>query len=68
MAKRLAIVNSDCVACGSCLKVCPMGAIEIFKGVIAKVNAAICVGCGKCMKECPAGVIDIIAREVKNEE
>ena len=51
--KRKAFVEqSDCVACGCCVKVCPLGAIQIIKGVK-------CVGCGKCAKECPAGVIMI---------
>ena len=58
--KRSALVNqSDCVACGCCLKVCPMGAITIFKGIMANVDTAKCIGCGKCAKECPASVIEM---------
>ena len=68
MAKRLAKISNECVACGSCLKVCPMNAITIFKGVIARVDKSLCVGCGKCFKECPAGVIEIVNREVKDEK
>lgn len=61
--KRKAFVETDlCVACGCCVKVCPMNAIEIFKGIMAAVNEAKCIGCGKCAKECPASVIEI--REV----
>ena len=61
--KKKAFVNSsDCVACGCCVKVCPLGAITIFKGITAKVDLSKCVGCGKCAKECPAGIIEI--REV----
>ena len=34
--KRKAFVEqSDCVACGCCVKVCPLGAIQIIKGVNA---------------------------------
>ena len=59
-----AVVNQvDCVACGCCMKVCPLQAIEIVKGIAAQVNQAQCVGCGKCVKECPASVIAI--QEVK---
>lgn len=62
--KRKAFVDmDDCVACGSCVKVCPMSAIEIWRGIMAKVNIDKCVGCGKCSKECPATVIQI--REVQ---
>ena len=58
--KRKAIVAQDqCVACGCCVKVCPMGAIQIMKGIMAAVDFSKCVGCGKCAKECPASVITI---------
>ena len=57
--KRKAFVNTDdCVACGCCIKVCPRNAIEIWKGIMAKVDIA------KCEKECPASVIKI--QEVKS--
>lgn len=58
---KKAFVNySLCVACGCCVKVCPMRAIEIIKGINAEVNVDKCVGCGKCVKECPASVIEIM--------
>lgn len=58
--KRKALVAAeDCVACGCCVKVCPKQAIEIWKGIAAKINLDTCVGCGKCAKECPASVIKI---------
>lgn len=58
--KRKAFVNDDmCVACGCCVKVCPMKAINIHNGIFAKVDYDKCVGCGKCSKECPASVIEI---------
>ena len=61
--KRKAFVaQEDCVACGCCVKVCPLDAIQVVKGIMAQVNMDKCVGCGKCAKECPASVIEI--REV----
>lgn len=58
--RRKAVVDQKaCVACGCCVKVCPVGAIEIWKGIAAQVNQDKCVGCGKCAKECPASVIEI---------
>lgn len=62
--KRKAFVDAgSCVACGCCVKVCPLGAISVWRGIAANVNADICVGCGKCARECPASVIAI--REVQ---
>ena len=64
MKKRKSVVGKHCVACGSCLKVCPKDAIEIWKGVIAQVDLNKCVGCGLCAKECPAGTIEMVMMEV----
>lgn len=58
--KKKAIVTTDmCVACGCCVNICPINAIEIWKGIMAKVHTEKCVGCGKCAKECPASIITI---------
>ena len=60
---RRAVVREDtCVACGCCVKVCPLGAIQVWKGVAARVDTDRCVGCGKCAGECPAGTISLKAR------
>ena len=61
--RRTAKIGADCVACGCCVKVCPLQAIEIVRGVMAQVRQDKCVGCGKCARECPASVIKI--REVE---
>lgn len=63
MSKKIAVIMNDCVACGSCLKACPMTAVSISNGIQAEVDAGRCVGCGKCAKTCPAGVISIADRE-----
>ena len=61
--RKAAVDFSACVACGCCVKVCPLQAIEIVRGVTARVNSEKCVGCGKCARECPASVIEL--REVE---
>ena len=61
--RRRAFVDQGlCVACGCCVKVCPLQAIRVHQGLFAQVDPDRCVGCGKCAKECPASVIEI--REV----
>ena len=58
--KRRAFVRTDdCVACGCCARVCPLSAVQVWRGIYAKVDPERCVGCGKCAKECPASVIAI---------
>ena len=60
--RRAYVEQRDCVACGCCVKVCPMNAITVYRGLYAQVDEDKCVGCGRCAKECPATVIEI--REV----
>jgi len=56
--KRQAVVQTAaCVACGTCVDVCPRGALTIYRGSFAQVDAVVCVGCGRCVRECPASVI-----------
>ena len=57
--KKAQVIQSACVACGCCVKVCPRDAITIDRGSCAVVDRAACVGCGKCAKECPASVIEM---------
>ena len=63
--KKLACIAKDCVACGRCVKECPVGAISVYKGLYAAVDKSKCIGCGKCVKVCPAGVIELMAREAE---
>ena len=51
--------RSFCVACGCCVKVCPLQAIQVVRGIAAQVDPDKCVGCGKCARECPASNIEI---------
>lgn len=61
-ATKLASIGKHCVACGCCVKACPMGAIHIHRGIIARVDSNKCVGCGKCAKLCPAAIITVTER------
>lgn len=68
ISKYKAEVETDhCVACGVCgvcMKVCPKGAITIYKGCYSLVDENKCIGCGKCEKACPAGAIHKVLRAV----
>ena len=66
--RKKAVIDKECVACGSCIKHCPKGAITIHKGIKAIVDELKCVGCGKCVKICPAGVINLTIKESINEK
>ncbi|MCL1816071.1 MAG: 4Fe-4S binding protein [Clostridiales bacterium] len=57
---KIAHIAKGCVACGTCITVCPRAALRIDKGIRAMVDAEKCVGCGKCVKNCPAAVIILV--------
>lgn len=44
-------ITDNCVACGSCIDECPVGAIS--EGEIYVIDADTCVGCGSCVSACP---------------
>ena len=62
MKKNAVVDRKVCVACGSCVKVCPRGAISVYKGCYADVDLDKCVGCGLCAKTCPASCIEVKER------
>ena len=66
MKKKAVIDTSVCVACGCCLKACPLGAISIPVGIHAVINTEKCVGCGKCTVACPASIIHIAVQDTEN--
>jgi len=50
---------NGCIGLGTCVIACPVGAIEVEKGVAA-VNYTKCIGCGVCTHVCPRNIIKLI--------
>jgi heterodisulfide reductase subunit A len=48
-----------CIACMTCVHVCPYMAPNIGKDNKAEVQAAVCMGCGSCTASCPAKAISL---------
>jgi heterodisulfide reductase subunit A-like polyferredoxin len=54
IAGQVAKVDPEgCVACATCVKVCPYGAPMINDLKKAEIQGATCMGCGSCAAECP---------------
>jgi len=54
----VAWVDEDlCHSCGTCVEICPYGAIELDDERIARVNEVLCKGCGTCSATCPRKAI-----------
>lgn len=55
---QIAFVNpAECVACATCVKICPYGAPAINELRKAEIQSAKCMGCGSCIAACPARAI-----------
>ncbi len=48
-----------CLGYGTCVKICPFGAIKVENGV-AVVEYEKCVGCGLCVNACPKHIIHLV--------
>jgi heterodisulfide reductase subunit A-like polyferredoxin len=51
--------QNKCVACLTCVRVCPYGAPHIIESGVAEIEMAKCRGCGICAAECPVKAIDL---------
>jgi ferredoxin len=72
---RVKIDQRDCATCGTCVNVCPTGAItrHVEKGLLSHhFSSALCVNCRLCEGTCPQHVIsfepDLDARDLVREE
>ena len=50
-----------CVGFGTCVKVCPFGALSMVDG-LPEVDTDKCVGCGVCVSNCPKAVLTLVPR------
>lgn len=48
-------IKEECVACGSCKKICPRQCIS--KGRPYYIHTEKCIGCGLCTQRCWRGLI-----------
>jgi len=49
-----------CLGFGSCVAVCPFGAIKMDENSLPVIDAEKCTGCGKCVDACPKGLIQLL--------
>ena len=51
--------EDNCVHCGACVSVCPVGATSYEYDWRVKMDQTICVQCGTCVHACPVCVIKL---------
>jgi len=59
-AKTSEISEALCTGCGTCIAVCPYGAITLDEvRRVSVVNEVLCHGCGSCAAACPSGAASV---------
>ena len=53
------IDKNKCISCGTCVAICPVGAISFDKDGKAVIDKTKCIRCGACQASCPVEAIDI---------
>jgi len=51
--------EENCVHCGACVSVCPVGAIAFEYDWRVRMDEKLCVQCGNCVTACPVKVIKL---------
>ena len=51
------VIGDDCIACGTCIDECPVGAIS--EGEKYSINPDACTECGTCASVCPNEAISL---------
>jgi len=64
---EIAHSKTKCIACGSCMRACPLNCISFVKG-FPKVNRDICDICGECVKACYTGAMQMVGKKMTTEE
>ena len=45
------VISDNCVACGTCMDMCPTGAISECDSYV--IDPDTCISCGSCAEACP---------------
>ena len=54
-----------CLGFGTCLKVCPFGAIRMGQDHLPVIDSTKCAACGKCVAVCPRNIIHLVPESQK---
>lgn len=53
------IDKNKCIKCGTCVAICPVGAISFQPNGFPEIDPKKCIHCGACQASCPVEAIDL---------
>lgn len=53
------IDKKKCISCGTCVAICPVGAISFGSDGKSVIDRTKCIRCGSCQASCPVEAIDL---------
>ena len=71
--QQVMYLKNQCVVCGKCVNVCPVGIHSLFKKEDGEISHRVdrnidCIGCRKCEGNCNQGAVSIAGKESSVEE
>ncbi|MDI6799477.1 MAG: 4Fe-4S binding protein [Actinomycetota bacterium] len=57
-SKNLVSIGEDCIDCGACGRVCPIGTVAMDFKDSGRVASIDCLRCRECLAKCPVGALD----------
>ena len=57
-----------CISCGTCVAICPVGAISFDEDGKAIIDRSKCIRCGACQASCPVEAIDLNKNQEKGSK
>jgi pyruvate formate lyase activating enzyme len=60
--------REKCARCGTCIQVCPQGALSFGDDGYILIDRVKCDGCGDCVEECPEGALELAGRFITVDE
>jgi formate dehydrogenase beta subunit len=56
-----------CMTLGTCVRVCPFGAIRLGDDHLPHINPSVCTGCGTCEQACPKHIIRLTSQTRRSQ-
>lgn len=60
--------QEKCARCGTCIQICPQGALSLGEDGYILIDRVKCDGCGNCVEECPEDALELAGRFITVDE